>query len=812
MKIPYFCTNKICIQMFRVLFFSLLLFPLNLFGQEKVTISGTITSFEDGETVVGAKIAFPELSKGTTTNTYGFYSITLPKGTLKMEVTSVGLSKETRIISPQSDTTINFEMKIPAKEIEEMIVIAKQSENTKSVNMGQIELTIDEIKKLPAFMGEVDLVKAVQLLPGVSSASEGGQGFYVRGGGPDQNLVLLDEAVVYNASHLFGFFSVFNPDAVKNVNLIKGGMPANYGGRLSSVLEVNMVEGNKKQFGIKGGLGVISSRLAIEGPIKKDRGSFMISGRRTYVDLLMKAFIPKTSSFYGSGYYFYDLNFKANYKITERDHIYLSGYFGKDEFKYDNKKDNFNVSMPWQNGAASLRWTHLFGRKLFMNVAATYSNYNFSFGSAQDETRLKLSSGINDIGGKVDFSYFANSRHTIKFGAQYTHHVFTPASVSAEQDTTVFDTGLAQKLYSHETGLFLIHEWDITENLKLNTGLRYSTFTHTGNFTRYIKNDISNPDSTIHYGRGDVVSFYHGLEPRMALRYLLPDKSSIKAGFAYNYQYIHLASISAVSLPTDIWYPTTDVAKPQKGWQAALGYFRNFANDLFETSVEFYYKGMDNLVEFKEGSLPTENVNDNTDNLLTFGRGWSYGVEFFFKKTRGKFTGWIGYTWAKTERKFEEINEGKVFPAKYDRRHDLSLVGNYDINKRWSLGGAFVFATGNTMTLPNAWYMHQQSLLFQYGERNSIRMAPYHRLDLSVTWYDKEFKEKLDPATGELVSVKKRFRSNWVLSIYNVYSRANPFFMYVDNEGSFTEGDFQVKVKQVSLFPIIPSITWNFEF
>lgn len=791
----------------------LMILPLGIFAQKKVSVSGVITSNEDGETVFGARISFPDLSVGAVTNSYGFYSLSVPQGTHKMEVSAAGLQKEEYTLHFQGDTTIHIELKIPAKEISELVVSARRSENVQSANMGQIELQMEEIKKLPAFMGEVDLVKAIQMLPGVSSASEGGQGFYVRGGGPDQNLVLLDEAVIYNASHLFGFFSVFNPDAVKNVNLIKGGMPASYGGRLSSVLEVNMVEGNKKNFSVKGGLGLISSRLAVEGPIKKDKGSFMISGRRTYVDLLMKAFIPKSSPFRGSSYYFYDLNFKANYKLSDKDHLYLSGYFGKDEFRYDNKKDNFMVSMPWQNGAASLRWTHLFGRKLFMNTAVTYSHYNFSFGSEQDDIQLKLTSGINDIGGKVDFTYYpGNNRHTVKFGAQYTYHTFTPTSVSAQQDTTVFDTGLGQSLYSHETGIYVIDEWDITENFKLNTGLRYSTYTHTGKFTRYIKGDLSTPDSTVEYGRGDVVAFYQGLEPRVSLRYLLPDNSSIKAGFAYNYQYTHLASISAVSLPTDIWYPTTDVAKPQTGWQAALGYFRNFADDLFETSVEIYYKGMNNLVEFKEGALPTDNVNDNTDNILTFGRGWSYGAELFFKKTRGKFTGWLGYTWAKTERKFDEINEGKVYPAKYDRRHDLSVVGTYDINKRWSLGGAFVFATGNTLTLPTAWYMHNQNLLFQYGARNSSRMAPYHRMDVSVTLYDKEFKERRDPATGETVQQKKRFRSNWVLSVYNVYSRANPYFLYVDNDGNFVDGDFQVKVKQVSLFPIIPSITWNFEF
>lgn len=799
--------------MFRVFILILTLYTPIIFAQEKITVTGKVISNEDGETIIGARIYLPELSVGAVTNQYGFYSLTVPKGPQKIEFSSTGKEKQSYLINFQRDTTINIELMIPATEMDEVVVNAKKSDNVNSVDMGQMELSIDEIKKLPAFMGEVDLVKAIQLLPGVSSVNEGGQGFYVRGGGPDQNLVLLDDAVVYNASHLFGFFSVFNPDAVKNVNLIKGGMPANFGGRLSSVLEVNMIEGNKKDFSVKGGIGIISSRLEVDGPIKKNKGSFMISGRRTYVDLLMKAFIPKKSDFKGSSYYFYDLNLKANYQLSENDHIYLSSYFGKDEFKFGNKKDDLSVNMPWQNGIASLKWTHLFGRKLFMDVVTSYSHYKFSFKTAQEDIQLKTSTSINDVGAKIGFSYFpAGNRHVVKFGLQYTYHIFNPSSISAKQDSTVFDTGLSQNLYSHETGLYVLDEWNITENFKMNIGLRYSTFTHTGKFTRYIKGNIAQPDSTIVYGSKDIVAFYHGLEPRIALRYLISNKSSIKAGFSYNYQYIHLASISAVSLPTDIWHPTTDIAKPQKGWQAALGYFRNFFNDMLESSVEVYYKDMRNLIEFKEGTLPTENINDNTDNLLTFGRGWSYGIELFLKKTKGKFTGWIGYTLAKTERKFENLNDGKVFPAKYDRRHDLSLVANYEINKRWSVGGSFIFATGNTLTLPTAWYMHDQTLLFQYGEKNSTRMAPYHRLDLSVTLYGKEYKEKKDPATGEIIQHKKRFLSNWVLSIYNVYSRANPFFLYIDNEGSFAGGDFQVKVKQVSLFPIIPTVTWNFEF
>ena len=581
---------------------------------------------------------------------------------------------------------------------------------------------------------------------------------------------------------------------------------------MSSVLEVNMDEGNKKKFGVKGGLGVISSRLTVQGPLKKDKGSFIVSARRTYLDVIMKAAIPKDSPFAGSSYYFYDLNLKMNYNIGKKDKLFLSSYYGKDEFSFGNLDDNFQVDMPWGNGIVALRWNHLFSSKLFMNVTATMTDYRFSFISSQDEFRFALNSGIRDWGGKIDFTYFPNTRHKIKYGVDYTYHTFTPFSVSAENDDTVFDTGIAQKLYSHESALYALDEFDINEYLRINAGLRYSMFQHVGPFTRYINGDISKPDSTIEYAKGDIIKFYHGLEPRISLRWLLPDRSSIKAGYSYNYQYVHLTSLSAVSLPTDVWYPTTNLAQPQKGWQTSLGYFRNFANNMIETSVEVYYKGMNNLIEYKEGALPSDNVNDNTDNLLVYGKGWSYGIEFFVKKTYGKFTGWIGYTWSKTERLFEEINNGEVFPAKYDRRHDLSVVGSYKLGKRWVFSGAFIYATGNTLTLPTSWYVQNQELLFNYGQRNSTRMAPYHRLDISATWYGKEYKEKQDPATGETIQVKKKLKTNVAISVYNVYNRANPYFLYIDNDGDFLAGDFEIKVKQVTLFPIIPSVTWNFEF
>jgi hypothetical protein len=782
------------------------------FAQNKSTLSGTITDAESGEAIINAKIYIPAIRQGAVTNTYGFYSLTVESGTHIIEFRSGGMETVVKEFDLTADVVFNIEMSSEIKSIGEVTISAKKGENVNSARIGQIDLDVEKIKTLPAFMGEVDIIKAIQLLPGVSSVSEGGQGFYVRGGGPDQNLVLLDEGVVYNAAHLFGFFSVFNVDAIKSVTLIKGGMPANYGGRMSSVLEVHMNEGNNKKFKIKGGLGVISSRLTIEGPLKKDKGSFIVSARRTYIDVIMKAAIPETSPFSGSSYYFYDMNLKLNYKLTEKDRIYLSGYYGKDVFTYGNKTDAFTVDMPWGNGIAALRWNHLFSNKLFMNVTSTFSDYQFKFGSEQDEFRFALKSQITDIGGKVDFTYFPSTRHKVKWGAEYIYHTFNPTSVSAASQDIVFDTGEAQKLYSHESAVYVLDEFDLNEKIKLNAGLRYSMYQHVGPFKRYIKGDISNPDSVINYSKGDLIKFYSGLEPRVSGRWLLSETSSIKAGYSYNYQYVHLTSLSAVSLPTDIWYPSTDKAKPQKGWQGSLGYFHNFKDDKYETSVEVYYKGMKNLIEYKEGALPGDNVNDNTDNILVFGTGQAYGIEFFVKKAYGKLTGWIGYTLAKTDRKFPDLNSGNIFPAKYDRRHDLSVVAGYKLNERWTFGAAFIYATGNTLTLPTSWYVQEQNLLFNYGARNSTRMAPYHRLDLSATLYNKSYKVKQDELTGEPIKVKKRFRSNWSFSVYNVYNRANPFFMYVDSNGDFLNGDFKISVKQVSLFPIIPSVTWNFEF
>ncbi|HYG51388.1 MAG TPA: TonB-dependent receptor plug domain-containing protein, partial [Flavobacteriales bacterium] len=683
--------------------------------------------------------------------------------------------------------------------IEEVTVTTEKADkNTKSTDLGKVELTIEKVKSLPAFLGEVDVLKTIQLLPGVLAAGEGNSGFYVRGGGPDQNLVLLDEAPVYNASHLFGFFSVFNADAVSGLDLYKGSMPAQYGGRLASVLDISMKEGNNQKYKVDGGIGVISSRLTVQGPLKKDTSAFIISARRTYIDVLMKPFIKKDSPFAGSAYYFYDLNAKVNYKFTDKDRLFLSGYFGKDVFTFNNTQDDFLMRIPWGNATATARWNHLFNDKLFMNVTGLFSKYDFKFEGEQDQFKFGLRSGILDYSGKVDFQYFPSLRHNVRFGAYYVHHRFIPSSATASSGETEFDVGGTVKLFAHEAAVYVGDDFDITDMLRVNIGVRYSFFNHVGPFTRYVKDPTTGKNSdTLEYAQGQNVALYHGPEPRFSIRYSLTQNASVKAGFTRNLQFIHLASLSTVSLPTDVWIPSTDRVKPQLGYQYSVGYFQNFKDNMYETSVEVYYKQMKNQVEYREGALPDDDVKDNIDNNFVFGNGWSYGAEFFVKKRTGQFNGWVGYTLAWTKRKFPDINFGEVYYAKFDRRHDLSVALTYDPTKKITLGLVFIYATGNAITLPVSWYIIDNRITYEYGQRNSLRMRPYHRMDLSVTLKGKE---------------TKKFKSSWNFSVYNVYSRLNPYFLYIDSSGDPYDGTLTIKAKQVSLFPILPSVTWNFNF
>jgi hypothetical protein len=777
------------------------------------TLSGSIKDSETGELLIGASVFVEKLKQGISSNLYGFYSLTIPNGNYTVKVSFVGYREVVKKIEINESQKLNIEL-VPTDVFIPIVTIEGENEdgNTRDTDMSKVELDVEQLKTLPAFMGEVDILKSIQLLPGVQSSGEGNTGFYVRGGGPDQNLIMLDEAVVYNAAHLFGFFSVFNADAIKNVNLVKGGMPANYGGRLSSVLDISMKDGNAKKFQADGGIGVIASRLTLQGPIQKNKSSFIVSGRRTYISELAQPFIKDDSPVKGSGYYFYDFNAKLNYEISDKDRLYLSGYFGKDVFTYVQAESGFTVNIPWGNATAALRWNHLFSDKLFLNTTAIYSSYDFQFEGRQEDFSFGLYSGIRDWNLKADFSYYPNPKHTIKFGTNYTYHTFIPNNVTATQGDTEFDLGGAVRLYANEGALYFLDDVELTSLLKMNIGFRLSSFQHIGPFTRYIKDNNDNIIETIEYTGKKALKTYVRPEPRVTGRLILDENSSFKFGSTLNYQYMHLVSVGGNSLPTNLWIPSTDVIKPQQAIQFNMGYFRNFKNNMFETSVEVYYKDLQNLIEFKDGADPSDGVNDNIDNQVTFGDGYSYGAELFIKKNKGKLTGWIGYTWSKTFRQFDELNNGNKYPAKFDRRHDLSITGAYRLNERWVFGAVFVYATGNSITLPASKYFVEGDLLVEYADRNSYRMAPYHRADISATWYGKKYKEFKNIETGEMEQVPKKFTSNWNFSVFNLYNRKNPYFIYFDNTGNLTQGTLDVAAIQVSLFPVLPSVTWNFSF
>jgi hypothetical protein len=776
----------------------LILVPFFVTSQNRFTVSGFIKDSLNGETLIGASIAVQGKTKGISSNQYGFYSITLEEGEYVFISSYIGYQPKILQLKLDGNKQLNVNLLPKISLSQEVIVTSKKRDaNVKNAQMGKFTLPIEQIKSIPAFLGEVDLLKTIQLLPGIRNAGEGSAGLYVRGGGPDQNLILLDDAPVYNTGHLFGFFSIFNSDAIKNVTLIKGGMPAQYGGRLSSVLDISMKEGNNQKYQVEGGIGLIASRLSIQGPIKKDKASFIVSARRTYIDALTKPFIKPDNQFYGSGYYFYDLNAKVNYKFSEKDRVYLSGYFGRDVFDFANGKQSLKVNIPWGNATGTLRWNHVFNKKLFGNTTAVYNDYNFTFKAAQNNFEIKLASGIRDVSIKQDFDLYPFTGHKIKFGGIFTYHKFTPSVVSGKQDSVVFNPNNAQTKFANEAAVYLQDDWEISDKLKINAGLRYSWFQQIGAYKIYATDANGNrTDSTV-FKRGEAVKTYGGLEPRLTLRYALNDETSIKTSVTRNLQYIHLVSNAGTTLPTDIWVPSTYKVKPQISFLYAAGLFKNYKDNMFETSVEVYYKQMQNQIEYQEGYTP--NSLDDTENSFAFGKGWSYGTELFINKARGKLTGWVGYTLSWTLRKFARLNFGEKYPAKYDRRNDLSVVGIYELNKKWKLSATFVYGSGNAATLPQRFYIVNGILTQEYSRINEYRLPAYHRLDLSAI---------LTPKKNE----KRKWKSEWVFSIYNTYSRQNPYFIYFDQNGSALNGTLSIQAKQVSLFPIIPAVTWNFKF
>ncbi len=767
------------------------------YAQNKFTLTGYVKDSLSVETLIGAAVSINGIGKGVNSNQYGFYSITLPEGHYTVSCSFVGYQSKQIEIDLRQNTNFNFLLPPKFSTSQEVIVYSKRRDaNVKNAQMGKIDLSMNQVKSLPVIFGEVDIMKTLQLLPGVSNAGEGNTGLYVRGGGPDQNLIMLDDAIVYNTGHLFGFFSIFNSDAIKNTSLIKGGMPAQYGGRISSVLDITMKEGNMNKFQVDGGLGLIASRISVQGPIKKDKASFIVSARRTYIDLLVKPLVPKSSQFHGSGYYFYDLNTKINYQFSEKDRLYLSGYFGRDVFDFKNSERSFSTNIPWGNITATMRWNHVFNRKLFANTTLLYNDYKFAFNATQENFNLSLSSGIHDLTGKTDFDYYISPQHKIKFGGLYTYHTFTPNILTGNQDSTQFTPNNSNKKYANEMALYIQDDWEMSDKLKANIGIRWSGFQQIGPYTVYQSDSNGNKLDSVFYKRGRRIKTYGGLEPRVTLRYAIDDETSLKAAVTRNLQYIHLVSNAGTTLPTDLWVPSTYRVKPQIGWQYSAGVFKNFKNNTYETSVELYYKNMQNQIEYKEGYTPSLT---DPEEAFVFGKGWSYGTELYINKAKGRLTGWVGYTLSWTFRQLPDLNNGDAYPAKYDRRHDLSVVGTYELNKHWKLSGVFVYASGNATSLPEQFYIVEGVLTQEYSRINQYRLPAYHRLDLAAT-YTPTYKPN------------KKIHGSWVFSIYNVYSHLNPYFIYFNQTGSPYDGTLKVEARKVALFPILPSITWNFHY
>ena len=785
-------------QIFKTLIF--LLFSSILTGQ-KVTISGYVEDASSGEKLIGCNIYHTASQSGTVSNTYGFYSITLEKAdSILLTISYIGYKSQS--VTVQGKTSQNYNIKMSGEAIfdEVEIVATKEKKIETESQMSTIDVPILQIKKIPALLGETDVLKALQLLPGVQSGGEGQSGLYVRGGSPDQNLILLDGVPVYNVNHLFGFFSVFNADAIKDVTLIKGGFPARYGGRLSSVLEINLKEGHQQKIHGDVSIGLVGSKLTLEGPIKKGKTSFLVSGRRTYIDLLAKPFIKRSfkseNSEGDTGYYFYDLNAKVNHIFSQRDRIYLSMYGGNDKFyfkqkdSYSNIKDYTDNYLGWGNLTGAMRWNHVINDKLFMNTTLTYSKYKLnteiSLGTEYEDKSIDFISlgylsGIRDYAAKLDFDYVPSPNHFIRFGTNVIFHEFNPGQFKLEQINTNNNTNFKQSLgqpikNATELALYAEDDYEITKKFKVNAGLHLSGF--------------SVDDA-----------FYTSLQPRVSMRYLLPHNIGLKASFATMRQYINLLSFEGIGLPTDLWLPTTARIQPQESWQAAIGAAKNFASD-YEISIEAYYKKMKNLIAYKDGSGIFE-LTDWQDRI-TQGNGEAYGLEFFLQKKTGKLSGWIGYTLAWNNRQFQDLNEGKTFPFKYDRRHDISLVTIYELSKGINLSGTWVYGTGNAVTLAKSSYGVQETYgtvndpytyvntIEQYGDRNSYRMRPYHRLDIGINF----------------IKNKKNRTRTWSFGAYNAYSNKNPFFVYFSHDYYY---DKKV-LKQVSLFPIIPYITYSLKF
>ncbi len=770
-------------------FFLILTFcclSLGAFSQAKFTISGSVKDASKGEELINATVKVKGQNLGAFSNEYGFYSLTIPEGKYTLVITAMGYLSKEQEIDLKQNLRIDFQLETEGKvqQIEEVKVSGiKQDANVKDPVMGVERLDPKEIAKIPVLLGEKDIIKTMQLLPGVKSAGEGNSGYFVRGGGADQNLILLDEAPVYNASHLLGFFSTFNSDAIKDAVLYKGNQPANFGGRLSSVLDIKMNEGNSKRFNVSGGLGLISSRLNVEGPIVKDKSSFLITGRRTYADLFLKA----SEKFKENTLYFYDLNAKFNYRLSKKDRLYLSGYFGRDVLGVGN-----TFGIDWGNATGTLRWNRIVNDKLFSNTSFIYSAYDYKISISSGVVDFDVVSRIQDFNLKQEFQYFANTRNKIRFGANVIHHTITPGQIKANSDAGVNTTEI-EPSKAIESAFFINNDWSLSEKLTINYGVRLSGFSLLGNGANVYSYDADGKvTDTAVYAQNELYKTYWNLEPRVSLSWAYSKTASFKAAYSRNAQNIHVVSNSTSASPTDVWLATTLNTKPELSDQFAVGWFKNFKENKYEFNVETYYKLLNNQIDYRNGANTT--ANDLLEGELLYGIGRAYGIELILKKKQGRFTGWFGYTLSKTERKVEGINDFEWYNAKQDRTHDLSIVGIYDITPKVSVSALFVFYTGNAVTFPSGKYEMNGETQFSFTERNASRMPDYHRLDLGVTWYRKN---------------TEKYESSWNFSVYNSYGRQNAYSI------SFRESETEpgkTEAVQVSLFRWIPAITYNFKF
>jgi len=776
---------------------SIILFFILMSGytQEKFTISGSITDTETGESLMGVNIfLLSNPQNGVVSNYYGYYALRLPVGTYTLVFNSLGYKQKEVTIHLQKDIKLDIKL-IPASETLEEVVISQQTKirNVHSTVLGTNSINVKAIENLPVLLGEKDILKIIQLLPGIKPAGEGQSGFYVRGGNIDENLILLDEAPVYNASHLLGFFSVFNSDVLRNVKLYKGHIPARFGSRLSSVMEVRMKEGNNQELHGQGGIGLISSRLTLEAPIVKDKASFLISGRRTYADLLMKA-VSSDPDIDNTKLYFYDLNIKTNWRINQNNRLFLSGYFGRDIFKILEEEDQFGFS--WGNATTTLRFNHVFNSRLFSNTSLIFSDYNYHIKLEEKgytDFFFDLGAGIQDLSLKNDFNYYMNDRHKINFGFDITHHTLKPSSFkSNDQDFELEAKNLINR-YALENAIYASDEYSLSDNLKIYYGLRYTHFIHLGggDFTKY--NAQGEVAFKKHYNRWEAIKTFHGFAPRVSVSYALNNQESVKLAYAKTYQFLHLMSNSSSSNPTDVWMPSGLNIPAQTSHQTSLGYFRNLKDGDLEFTAEIYYKTMQNVVDYKTGTRIT--LNPEVEKDLIYGHGKAYGLELLLRKKEGKLKGWISYTLSRSLKKFNGINKGKWFPARQDRIHDISAVVNYKLTPRTDLGAVWVYYTGNAVTFPAGFYEIDGYEYPYFTERNGGRMPNYHRLDLSITLHNKP---------------GKKFRSSWNFSLYNAYGHLNPYIIYFNND--WTDKGHSLKAKQITLFRWVPSITYNFKF